>query len=278
MTTPTISYVAAWATAATGVGTIGLASATYWLARKTRETAEAARDELKEAVVQSKAIEQQTQAVIDQAGSVNRQVEATTQQVGLLREQAEAAARQTVTAEAALNASVQPLLLDVPYGTILRVPPSPRKTIEAAKRGEPVQATESDASHIYWDISEHRTMLSFRVQNAGPGAARLQSSYLTQARDLTPPLSVRNERQSVVAPGQLALLVFSSDDEPRDELGTLTRILESDEELLVEVAYSDVSGRQRTATRFYLQKSEGVIYRITRVEPLVEPQFTRPLG
>ena len=41
MDTPTITYVAAWATAATAGGTLALAGATYWLATcrgKTHET------------------------------------------------------------------------------------------------------------------------------------------------------------------------------------------------------------------------------------------------
>ena len=275
MDTPTITYVAAYATAATAAGTIALAGATYWLGRKTRDTARAAKDDLAQTVEQGRTLQKQTQAVVDQADAVKAQTDATAQQVELLRQQTEAAARQSTAAEAALNASVQPLLVDVPYGTILRVAPSRRRTMTAAQGGTAAQSSESDASAIYWNVSEHRTMLSFRVQNVGQGAARLQRYVLTYVRDFTSPVSVRVERSRVVAPGQLTLLTFSSDDEPSDERGWLTFLLESDEPLAVEMVYTDVAGRQGTATRLHLQKNSDGIYHVNYVDALVEPRFTR---
>lgn len=86
MGTPTITYIAAYATAATALGTTGLATATYYLARKTKATADAAQNELVQAVEQSKATGKQTEAVIAQAEAVKQQSQATAQQVELLKD------------------------------------------------------------------------------------------------------------------------------------------------------------------------------------------------
>ncbi len=118
-------------------------------------------------------------------------------------------------------------------------------------------------------------MLTLRMQNVGQGAARLQRYVLTYVRDLSPSLSVRVERSRVVAPGQLTVLTFSSDDEAHDERGWLALLLESNEDLVVEVAYTDVAGRQGTATRLHLGKSSDGVYRVSQVSALVEPRFTR---
>lgn len=118
-------------------------------------------------------------------------------------------------------------------------------------------------------------MISLRLQNVGPGAARLQSFGVTYARNLTPPKYVRVETSRVVAPGQLTLLNISSDDEPADAAGWLTSLLDSNEDLIIETAYTDIAGRQGTATRLRIRKSNEGVCRVVDVDALVAPQLLR---
>ena len=60
--TPWIVYFAAYASAGTAVGTVGLALATYWLGRKTRDLATDAEHELAVATEQAKATTSQAEA------------------------------------------------------------------------------------------------------------------------------------------------------------------------------------------------------------------------
>jgi hypothetical protein len=91
-----------------------LSKRTRRLAESGQQTADAAQRELT-------LLTSQPEAMTAQAEAVGRQSEATTRQVELLKEQAAASGRQSDAAEAALNASIQPLITSVPRPTMTRI-------------------------------------------------------------------------------------------------------------------------------------------------------------
>ncbi len=173
-----VEYLAAWATAATALGTVLLAAATYGMARKTRqlaqsgqETAEAGRAELE-----------------------------------LLRDQVDAAKRQGEIAEAALTSSIQPLLVDVPRPTFREVEPGLNESLRA--RGMPERARDArkvDVSGVGWSVDEEGALLSVPVRNIGAGVARIRKAVVTIARDdaLGAPRFCTTTVPPVVAPANL---------------------------------------------------------------------------
>ena len=114
----TIDYIASWATFGTAFGTIGLAVATFVLALKTR------------------ALAQSSQETADAAE----------QELVLLALQLDAAQRQSEAAEVALNASLRPLVIDVPRHTM--------KTIQVQQQPGAKHAEEVDLSAITSGIGE----------------------------------------------------------------------------------------------------------------------------
>jgi hypothetical protein len=243
----TIDYVAAWATFGTALGTIGLAAATFVLALKTRALAKSGKDT----------------------------ADAAQQELSLLRNQAEAAQRQSVAAEAALNASARPLLIDIPRHTM--------KTIQVQERPGVKHPEEVDlsviASHI--DESPRAGHMMIPVRNVGPGVALglAAAAGLVIEQGAIGAQVARGRAQSVIAAGESGALWFE------DVAGVasaaaetpLVYLLRSGADFVVEVAYCDVSGRQQAATSLYLTKSGTTdrTYRVTKVDPAHPPRLTR---
>lgn len=242
MATPTIEYVAAWATFGTALGTIGLGIATFALARRTRalaasgqETADAAKEELT-----------------------------------LLGNQAESARRQSSAAEAALNASLRPLVIDVPRHSM--------RTIWVRDQGER-RPEAVDSSVISATVRETtRTgSLTVPVRNVGSGAALGVAVAVSNYREKTAGGRIaEGEAPSVIPAGEADWLVFEDMEGAAAVAGVtpLVDLLRSEEDLVVEVAYSDAAGRQESATQLYLTRS-GQIDRVYRVTTAVIGQPRR---
>jgi hypothetical protein len=257
--TPTITYVAAWATFGTAFGTIGLAIATFVLAKRTKAL----------------------------ATSGQETADAAKQELGLLRTQAEATKRQSEAAESALIASVAPQLLDIPLHTMFQIPKSriepPRDRSDIARLGP----SEIDLSVITANDSADAASLVVPVRNVGAGVALGLAAAVTVAREgASGEPVVRGEPESAIAVGDRGHVWFGGPDERLGEQATaigdpeqrthLRHLLALGEDLVVEIAYADGSGRQAVATSFYLTKSGRVdrAYRVTRVVPRHERRFT----
>jgi hypothetical protein len=218
-----------WASIATAVGTISLGLATFWLGWQTRNVAKTGDAELK-----------------------------------LLGRQANAADSQSKAAEAALSASIRPLLLDVPRHTHREILTGP------FGRGglQPV-----DASVIYAVVSDSEVHLTVPVRNAGQGVALVTAAALTSidAERVVRPV-VTGGTPSAIAPREEDSVYFDDDDGPSN----LRHLIEVGGDLVVEVAYSDAAGGQLAATRLYLIRSGqvGRSYRVRRTEPGVRPKWT----
>ena len=242
----TIDYVAAWATFGTAVGTIGLAVATFVLALKTRAL----------------------------ATSGQETADAAKQELLLLRSQTDAAQRQSVAAEAALNASARPLLIDIPRHTM--------KTIQVQERPGVEHPEEIDLSVITSriDQSPRAGQMMVPVRNVGAGVALglAAAAGLVIELEAAGATVAHGEAPSVIAAGESAAVWFedtagvaSAAAEP-----PLAYLLRAGADLVVEVAYCDVSGRQEAATSLYLTKSGTTdrTYRVTGVEPGHSPRLT----
>ncbi len=256
MDTPTITYVAAWATAATAGGTLALAGATYWLARKTRETADAAKNELVVAVKQGKAMTEQT-------GAIGKQTDA-------VIEQGQEMKRQGDVAEAALNASIRPLLINVPEGTTHTVNDLPGF----------FGSVEVDRGLVAAEIAEGRAgRLAVPVRNVGAGLALGVVAVAAFAQNPGRRVVARAAAPSVIAPGEHDSIYFADTAGAASAAAQspLVTLLESKEDLVVEVVYTDVAGRQKAATTFHLTPDDVTVpntYRVTAVEPGHEQRIT----
>ncbi len=257
--TPTIEYIAAWATLGTAIGTIGLATATFVLAGKTQrlaqsgqETADAAKEELV-----------------------------------LLRTQTDAAQRQSRAAEEALNASVVPVLLDIPRHTMFQLPKNILERLRYRSPLGPPGPSEIDLSIISANDSATFPSLVVPVRNVGAGVALGLAAAVTIEAIGTP--IVRGEPPSAIAVGGHGHVWFGGSEERLGEAGIvldpnerarLRTLLLSGQDLIVEIAYSDVSGRQEAAAALYLTRSGTTdrAYRVTRVEPRIDRQFTAGWG
>jgi hypothetical protein len=202
-----------YATAATAIGTLALAIATFFMARKTKDLASLGQAELE-----------------------------------LLDKQTQAAQRQSVVAEAALSASVAPLIVDVPPYTMR--PGPPRTTINPEGLGN-VERTERDVSLIRYADGRDACVMTVPIQNVGSGAARIQRAALVPLGVQTSTDPVLSESPSVVPRDEIRELIFRPDN--RQALKHLVEGLPVD--LALQVSYCDVSGRQPASTVLTLRRS-----------------------
>lgn len=226
------------------IGTIGLAFATFVLALKTRALAKSG------------------QQTADAA-----------------QDQADAAKRQSVAAEAALLASVASQLLDIPRHTMFQLP---QNIIERMDYRSPIgqpAPSEIDLSIISANESADAASLVVPVRNVGAGVALGRAAAVTVALEgaVGEPV-VGGEPPSAIAVGDHGHVWFGGPDERLGEQATvighpeqrerLLHLLTLREDLIVEIAYADVSGRQETASSLYLTRSGelGRAYRVIRVE------------
>lgn len=231
----------------TALATVLLALVTVYLAWKTRSLAQSSTEVAKAADEELKAI----------------------------RSQAEAADRQSKVAEDALNASVRPLLTDVPLHTTRAI----HGVLMQERGSAPVHV---DESVISGSVQENRTgRLIVPIRNVGAGIARVLAAVVTVAREggTGEPLA-RGRAPSVIATGEIDRVWFEDTPGPASAAAEtpLVRLLQSGEDLVVEIAYSDLAGRQETATSLYLTESGRTdrAYRVTRVEPDQPRRFTAP--
>jgi hypothetical protein len=124
------------------------------------------------------------------------------------------------------------------------------------------------------------------VRNVGAGVALGLAAAVTVARAAIGEPVVRGEPPSAIAVGDHGHVWFGGPDERLREQATvagdpeqrehLRHPLALGEDLVLEIAYADVSGREEVATSLYLTKS-GLIdraYRVTKVEPRHQRRFT----
>jgi hypothetical protein len=210
MDTPTITYIAAYATAATAAGTIGLAVATFSLATKTKKLAHDAEQEL-----------------------------------ALLRIQAEAADRQSNAAEAALSASIRPVLVQ-----------------RQDQDGAAFECGIGDEAEAPW--------ARFWVRNIGPGVARVVSAFLStlppDKRSTLPLLPVTMPQ--VIASGECDFFGFDSGSDYYP--GQFKASLERGQGWTIWVGYEDLAGR-RMATYFSLSRGDDETIQVDGANPLAKP-------
>lgn len=191
---------------------------------------------------------------------------------GSTQQTADAAKQQTKAAEGALNASLRPLIIDIPRHTT--------RTIQLQDRPGEKRPVEIDLSVISSDIAEStRTgSLTVPVRNVGPGVALGLAAAVTFAHgDLVGAPVARGEAPSVIAPGEPEAIWFEDTAGPASAAAEtpLVRLLKEGEDLVVEIAYSDVAGRV-SASSLTLTKSGTTdrTHRVTRVDPGHEPRLT----
>jgi hypothetical protein len=241
------------------IGTLGLAIATLVLALKTRALAKSG------------------QVTADAAQLT---AAAAQQELELLRDQTDAAKRQSEAAEAALNASVLPVLLDIPQHTMFQLPTEITARLPYRQLGGPVP-TEVDLSVISATDSDDFPSLVVPVRNVGAGVALgIDAAVYMEADE---GVVVYGEAPSAIAVGGHDHVWFGGPEERLGERApvvvdqdALRRVLRSGQDLVVEIAYSDVSGRQEAAASLHLTRSGRTdrAYRVTRVEPRHERRFT----
>lgn len=245
LTHTTIDYVGAWATLGTAVGTLVLAAATFGLALKTRALAKS-----------GKATADASEST---AAAAQRELE-------LLGDQTEAAKRQGEAAEAALSASVRPLLIDVPVHTM--------RTIQVQEQPGETHPATLDISVIAASVFEdtRTAQLTVPVRNVGSGVARGVAAAVTVAgKDVVGSAIARGTAPSVIAAGESNWIWFEDTAGPASSAAQtpLVGLLRTEEDLVVEVAYCDAAGRQIAASSLYLTKSGRTdrSYRVREVDP-----------
>ena len=245
LATTTIEYVADWATVGAALGTIGLAVATFVLALKTRALAKSGQETADAAKLTAAAAERELE---------------------LLRDQAEALRDQSKAADAALNASVRPLLIDVPYHTT--------RTIQVQEKPGEKHPAEVEVSVIWGEVAlTARTgRLTVPVRNVGAGVALGLSAAVTVPReDVVGEPIARGNAPSVIPAGETEWVWFEDTAGPASAAAntSLVYLLESGADLVLEVAYSDGAGSQEAATSIYLTKSGRTdrSYRVDKVVP-----------
>jgi hypothetical protein len=269
-----------WLTAVGGflvfVATAVLAVLAYQQMHKLGEQANTAKEQVevmrKATADEAAAVREQIAASVALAEATQETADAARQELALLRQQAEAAMRQSEAAEAALQTSVAPFILDVPVHT-MRPGPSRLATME----GKPViQRPDVDVSVIKCDTEHAGGWLAVPIRNVGPGVARVDGAFLALANnDNQNVAAAPDDIPSVVPSGEIGQLLFREDTE---HPGRLKQMVLDEDDLIVEVGYSDISGRQRAATMLYLGKLENAQrqrrLRVTEVLPGVDRLLT----
>jgi hypothetical protein len=129
-------------------------------------------------------------------------------------------------------------------------------------------------SRILFSDEDDNAYMRVPVRNIGAGVARLLGTILTVARNdaIGEPLVSAAQVPSVIAPAEVGYLFFSSESEPHP--GAVKRPVQSAEILVVEIAYSDVAGRQEAASQIDLKREKDDRFHVGAVRPLVPRQYT----
>jgi hypothetical protein len=249
MHTPTITYISAYAIGLTAIGTIALAVATFVLARRTRKLAESGQDTADAARHELALLTKQTDAMVSQTQAVRDQTEAVARQLELLKEQAAATARQSDAAEAALSSAILPVLAAVPDGI-----PGPHSGISPDRR-------QQNGSAVLVDRQQNGAVLELPLRNVGPGLAKVINGFITHAQEQeAPKYPASILHGGIVAHDEIALFQFGPNE-------TLQRWLDSQVILIADIAYTDVSGRQPSATQVILTRDERGDPRVLTADP-----------
>ena len=252
MHTPTITYISAYAVGLTAIGTIALAIATFVLARRTRKLAESGQATADAAQRELDLLTRQTDAVTGQTEAVREQTEVVGTQLDLLEEQAAAPRRQGDAAEAALSSSVLPVLAAVAVGTV-----GPYGGINPLQR-------QQDGSAVLVRRSEGAVVLELPLRNVGPGLAKVINGFITrsllQIEQTEPRYPAPIPHGGIIPPNEIALFSFGPNE-------TLKQWVDSRATLIVDIAYTDVSGRQPAATQVILDPNVSGAPRVLTADP-----------
>jgi len=219
----------------TAFGTLALAVATFVLAVRTKSMAQSG---------------QQT-------------AQAAQKELELLREQTEAARQQSETAQAALRASIRPILVDVPENTLREIKWH-GGAAAVTSGGSPHEGTRKvDISMVSVSIEEDHPeigphiILAAPVRNVGAGVAMIRDvRWLIGRSGAGVHIVVGTARQKTVPVGEHAELRFevpygAADYQPSYEA------IEREKDLLVEVIYADLGAQQVSRTQLSLRRQGG---------------------
>ena len=215
------------------IGTLALAAATVYLAMKT--------------------------------GSLS----ATSQQeLDLLRQQAAAAQAQSATAEQALRASIRPVIIDVPKGTLREV----RRhdwfwPMRRSGEPRPPETTKVDVSRVrisFGDPDEpqdRELKLDVPIRNVGAGLALIQRAVLHANVDCW---TGRTSQQNLPV-GEVAAAYFDT-PEGSQEYEATVRVTNAKRPLTLEIVYTDLAGGQTSHSFLHLASEPAL--RDVEDEPL----------
>ena len=165
-----------------------------------------------------------------------------------------------------------PLIVDVPRYTL---GPGPyERTTDPATKKVITKRVERDVSLIRWVCDESSCWMRIPVQNVGSGAARIEGAVLAGADVDTSVGPVRSLSPVVVPRDEVRDLMFQPEN-PQ----ALERLLGLPGDLVVEISYTDVSGRQPMATVMYLRRVRRVgaisqSFLVREVLPAVDHRLT----
>lgn len=132
---------------------------------------------------------------------------------------------------------------------------------------------EIERALVAAEIAEGRAgRLAVPVRNVGAGLALGVVAVAAFAQNPGRRVVARAAAPSVIAPGEHESIYFADTAGPASAAAQtpLVTLLESKEDLVVEVVYTDVAGRQKAATTLHLTPDDVTMpntYRVTAVEP-----------
>jgi hypothetical protein len=208
-------------------GTIGLAIFTAWLAWTTRSLARQTSSEVEHT------------ALLAQASQ--HQVKSSQEQARIAQDALAAAREQTQISLLTLNAQIRPVLVDVP-------PEPPYRAGDDMihyPRRDPVKGGRIGAVQVR--SSPEELLISVPFVNAGVGLAMIRGVGLRHRASVPdPPATIRPTN---VLPRGFGRVSFRAT--PHDAcFAPLCEMVERAQDFSIEVAYSDLAGRETTISRF----------------------------
>ena len=249
-----LEVITAVTTLATATGTLVLAFGTKTLADGTTDLA--------------RSTDVMAQATL-------HEVELAKEQVTAVREHAEAAQKQSTLAEAALNASIRPLLVEVPPGMVKEVKAWNWFAFGVLGTQEKQRDTEKiDISRVRFKIDEDgeeqtsEIDMTVPIRNVGVGPAMLRGVRLeVPLEDGGVHIVVGRAEHSTLPVAEATNLLFevpygTADWEP------LRSAAERRANLTAEAIYTDLGGKQESRTLIHLKGTgeEAVTYKVLTSE------------
>jgi hypothetical protein len=228
-----IDKLTAWATLSTALATGVLATATFLMAKRTNAMAR----------------------------ETHRTADAAQQELEVVARQAEAAQRQSEIAEAALGASIRPLIVDVPHGTFREVARNPFPVV-TTRAAWPPDTSKQDVSVVFVlpesaEQSERGLRylnVSAPMRNVGSGVAMLINVWLVVPfADGQPTRAMGVVDQQALPPGEVTYARFESIQGDTDHAAVWDAVIERGDEVEVLIDYTDLAGQQRSKTSLFLR-------------------------